>query len=137
MVVCSNQLEVLDVFEGRVHSISLPLKLKYVFLVAEDRWLLLESVTNKYELQVFCQISLNFFKMKYNVTHYVFIRKFLLTKPMHMAPEDSGVCQLHSITEDLVSSGKYVKNMQPCHLCFQKPMLALIQTISSKPHVSH
>lgn len=31
--------------------------------------------------------------------------KFLLTKPMHMAAEDSGVCQLHSITEDPVSSG--------------------------------
>ncbi|XP_041807194.1 von Willebrand factor A domain-containing protein 8 [Chelmon rostratus] len=73
-----NQLEVLDVLEGRVHSISLPINLKSVFLVAEDRWLLLESNTNK---------------------------KFLLTKPMHMAAEDSGVCQLHSISEDSVSSG--------------------------------
>lgn len=45
--VHSNQLEVLDVLEGRVHSISLPIKLKSVFLVAEDRWLLLESNTNK------------------------------------------------------------------------------------------
>lgn len=43
----SNQLEVLDVLEGKVHSISLPIKLKSVFLVAEDRWLLLESNTNK------------------------------------------------------------------------------------------
>ncbi|XP_076602199.1 von Willebrand factor A domain-containing protein 8 isoform X1 [Chaetodon auriga] len=73
-----NQLDVLDVLEGRVHSISLPINLKSVFLVAEDRWLLLESNTNK---------------------------KFLLTKPMHMAAEDSGVCQLHSISEDSVSSG--------------------------------
>lgn len=73
-----NQLDVLDVLEGRVHSISLPINLKAVFLVAEDRWLLLESNTNN---------------------------KFLLTKPMHMAAEDSGVCQLHSITEDPVSSG--------------------------------
>nr|XP_046259782.1 von Willebrand factor A domain-containing protein 8 [Scatophagus argus] len=73
-----NHLEVLDVLEGRVHSISLPINLKSVFLVAEDRWLLLESNTNK---------------------------KFLLTKPMHMAAEDSGVCQLHSISEDSVSSG--------------------------------
>lgn len=32
-------------------------------------------------------------------------RKFLLTKPMHMAAEDSGVCQLHCISEDSVSSG--------------------------------
>lgn len=45
--VCSNQLEVLDVLEGRIHSISLPIKMKSVFLVAEDRWLLLESNTNK------------------------------------------------------------------------------------------
>ncbi|KAM6934858.1 von Willebrand factor A domain-containing protein 8 [Xenentodon cancila] len=73
-----NQLEVLDVLEGRVHSISLPINLKSVYLVAEDRWLLLESNTNK---------------------------KFLLTKPMHMAAEDSGVCQLHSINEDTVSPG--------------------------------
>uniref|UniRef100_A0A673AZC6 von Willebrand factor A domain-containing protein 8 n=1 Tax=Sphaeramia orbicularis TaxID=375764 RepID=A0A673AZC6_9TELE len=73
-----NQVEVLDVLEGRVHSISLPINLKSVFLVAEDRWLLLESETNK---------------------------KFLLTKPMHMTAEDSGVCQLHSISDDPVSSG--------------------------------
>ncbi|KAM3607170.1 uncharacterized protein V6R79_002729 [Siganus canaliculatus] len=73
-----NQLEVLDVLEGRVHSISLPINLKSVFLVEEDRWLLVESNTNK---------------------------KFLLTKPMHMAVEDSGVCQLHSVSEDSVSSG--------------------------------
>ena len=32
-------------------------------------------------------------------------RKFLLTKPMHMAAEESGVCQLHSISEDGLSSG--------------------------------
>ncbi|TMS06972.1 von Willebrand factor A domain-containing protein 8 [Larimichthys crocea] len=68
-----NQLEVLDVLEGQVHSISLPINLKSVFLVAEDRWLLLETKTN---------------------------RKFLLTKPMHMTAEDSGVCQLHSISEE-------------------------------------
>ncbi|XP_061735639.1 von Willebrand factor A domain-containing protein 8 isoform X2 [Nerophis ophidion] len=73
-----NQLEVLDVLEGQVHAISLPINLKSVFLVAEDRWLLLESNTDK---------------------------KYLLTKPMHMASEDSGVCQLHSISEDAVSSG--------------------------------
>ncbi|XP_053732319.1 von Willebrand factor A domain-containing protein 8 [Synchiropus splendidus] len=78
-----NQLEVLDVLEGQVHSISLPINLKSVFLVAEDRWLLLESNTNK---------------------------KFLLTKPMHMAPEDSGVCQLHSISDDSASAGHGVSS---------------------------
>uniref|UniRef100_A0A3P8PI88 von Willebrand factor A domain-containing protein 8 n=1 Tax=Astatotilapia calliptera TaxID=8154 RepID=A0A3P8PI88_ASTCA len=72
--MCSNQLEVLDVLEGRVHSISLPINLKSVFLVAED-----------------------LMDLKY--------LKFLLTKPMHMAAEDSGVCQLHSISEDSVNSG--------------------------------
>eukprot|EP00066_Takifugu_rubripes_P009279 XP_003976079.1 PREDICTED: von Willebrand factor A domain-containing protein 8 isoform X1 [Takifugu rubripes] len=43
----SNQLEMLDVLKAQVHTISLPIKLKCVFLVAEDRWLLLESTTNK------------------------------------------------------------------------------------------
>ncbi|XP_067371715.1 von Willebrand factor A domain-containing protein 8 isoform X1 [Channa argus] len=83
-----NQLEVLDVLEGRVHSISLPINLKSVFLVAEDRWLLLENSTNK---------------------------KFLLTKPMHMAAESSEVCQLHSINEDSASSAKVsVPQMLSC-----------------------
>ncbi|MBN3308156.1 VWA8 protein, partial [Amia calva] len=73
-----NQLDVLDALEGTAHTISLPINLKSVFLVAEDRWLLVESKTNK---------------------------KFLLTKPMHMGAEDSGICQLHTITEDAVSTG--------------------------------
>ncbi|CAG5865389.1 unnamed protein product [Menidia menidia] len=82
-----NQLDVLDVLEGRVHSISLPINLKSVFLVAEDRWMLMESNTNK---------------------------KYLLTKPMHMTAEDSGVCQLHSINEDPVSSGHGVSSADVC-----------------------
>ncbi|KAF7215165.1 transcript variant X1 [Nothobranchius furzeri] len=73
-----NQLELLDVLEGHVQSISLPINLKAVFLVAEDCWLLLESNTN---------------------------RKFLLTKPKHIAAEHTQVCQLHSISEDTVSCG--------------------------------
>ncbi|KAJ8256112.1 hypothetical protein COCON_G00199760 [Conger conger] len=72
------QLDVLDVLEGQVHTISLPISLQSVFLVAEDRWLLVESETNK---------------------------KYLLTKPMHMGAEDSGICQLHAISEDAVSTG--------------------------------
>ncbi|KAM4608925.1 von Willebrand factor A domain-containing protein 8 isoform 1-T1 [Polymixia lowei] len=82
-----NQLEVLDVLEGQVHSISLPINLKAVFLVAEDRWLLLENNTNK---------------------------KYLLTKPMHMGAEDSGVCQLHTINEDTVSSGHGASSGEVC-----------------------
>ncbi|RXM98061.1 von Willebrand factor A domain-containing protein 8 [Acipenser ruthenus] len=73
-----NHLDVLDVLEGRAHTISLPINLKSVFLVAEDRWLLVESKTNQ---------------------------KFLLTKPMHMGAEDTGICQLHTITEDPISTG--------------------------------
>ncbi|KAK3543698.1 hypothetical protein QTP70_027205 [Hemibagrus guttatus] len=73
-----NQLDVLDVLEGQVHTITLPINVKAVFLVAEDRWLLIESKTD---------------------------RKFLLTKPMHMGAEESDVCQLHTISEDSVSSG--------------------------------
>ncbi|XP_016319176.1 von Willebrand factor A domain-containing protein 8-like [Sinocyclocheilus anshuiensis] len=72
-----SQLDVVDVLEGQVHTISLPIHLKAVFLVAEDRWLLVESKTD---------------------------RKFLLTKPMHMGTEDTGVCQLHAISEDMVNT---------------------------------
>lgn len=42
-----NQLDVLDVLEGQVHTITLPINLKAVFLVAEDRWLLIESKTDR------------------------------------------------------------------------------------------
>ncbi|KAG7501738.1 von Willebrand factor A domain-containing 8 [Solea senegalensis] len=80
-----SSLEVLDVLEGQVHSISLPINVTSVFLVAEDRWLLLESDTNK---------------------------KFLLTKPVHMAAEDSGVCQLHSVSDDPLSSGHGVSSAE-------------------------
>ncbi|KAJ8404600.1 hypothetical protein AAFF_G00334630 [Aldrovandia affinis] len=54
------------------------MSLRAVFLVSEDRWLLVESKTDK---------------------------KYLLTKPMHMGAVDSGVCQLHAISEDAVSTG--------------------------------
>lgn len=36
---------------------------------------------------------------------YLYNRKFLLTKPMHMGAEDSGICHLHAVTEDAVSTG--------------------------------
>lgn len=42
-----NSLTVLDVLEGRTHTISLPISLAAVFLVAEDRWLLVESQTHQ------------------------------------------------------------------------------------------
>ena len=43
-----NTLAVLDVLEGRTHTISLPINLQTVFLVAEDKWLLVESKTNQW-----------------------------------------------------------------------------------------
>lgn len=43
-----NNLTVLDVLEGRTHTILLPINLRTVFLVAEDKWLLVESKTNQW-----------------------------------------------------------------------------------------
>lgn len=43
-----NTLTVLDVLEGLTHTISLPINLKTVFLVAEDKWLLVENKTNQW-----------------------------------------------------------------------------------------
>ncbi|TRY92386.1 hypothetical protein DNTS_024700 [Danionella cerebrum] len=73
-----SQLDVVDVLEGYVHTISLPINLQSVFLAAEDRWLLVESKTE---------------------------RKFLLTKPMQMGAEETEVCQFHAVSEDATSSG--------------------------------
>ncbi|XP_069745676.1 von Willebrand factor A domain-containing protein 8 isoform X2 [Narcine bancroftii] len=73
-----NSLDVLDVLEGQAHSLSLPIVVKSVHLVAEDRWLLVEHKTNK---------------------------KFLLTKPMRIGFDLSGVCELHSINEEPVHTG--------------------------------
>lgn len=42
-----SQLDVVDVLEGQIHTISLPITLKAVFLVAEDRWLLVENQTDR------------------------------------------------------------------------------------------
>uniref|UniRef100_A0A8C9PJU6 von Willebrand factor A domain-containing protein 8 n=1 Tax=Spermophilus dauricus TaxID=99837 RepID=A0A8C9PJU6_SPEDA len=76
--VKGNRLTVLDVLEGRAHTISLPINLERVFLVAEDKWLLVESETNQ---------------------------KYLLTKPAHTESENSGVCQLYMLKEELPSTG--------------------------------
>ncbi|XP_066093875.1 von Willebrand factor A domain-containing protein 8 isoform X2 [Saccopteryx bilineata] len=73
-----NNLTVLDVLEGRTHTISLPIDLKTVFLVAEDKWLLVESKTSQ---------------------------KYLLTKPAYVDSENSGVCQLYVLKEEAPSTG--------------------------------
>ncbi|XP_004759341.1 von Willebrand factor A domain-containing protein 8 isoform X1 [Mustela putorius furo] len=73
-----NSLTVLDVLEGRTHTISLPINVKTVFLVAEDKWLLVEDKTNQ---------------------------KYLLSKPAHIDSEDSGVCQLYVLKEEPPSTG--------------------------------
>ncbi|XP_010159396.1 PREDICTED: von Willebrand factor A domain-containing protein 8, partial [Eurypyga helias] len=73
-----NRLIVLDVLEGRTHTISLPINLKSVFLAAEDRWLLVENETNQ---------------------------KFLLTKHAHIEAEDSEVCQLYALSEEPADMG--------------------------------
>ncbi|XP_043927636.1 von Willebrand factor A domain-containing protein 8 [Protopterus annectens] len=69
-------LDILDVLEGRVHTISLPISLHSLFLVTEDRWLLVENKTRQ---------------------------KFLLTKPSGMPHSD--VCQLYRVNEEPASAG--------------------------------
>lgn len=120
-----NQLNVLDVLEGQVHTITLPINVKTVFLAAEDRWLLIESATDRCLLsfnwnrrKVICDIlpllcacmliSYNYHSVTWHCCKLNCcpgFRKFLLTKPMHMGAEESGVCQIHAITEDGISSG--------------------------------
>ncbi|XP_012866093.1 PREDICTED: von Willebrand factor A domain-containing protein 8 [Dipodomys ordii] len=73
-----NSLTVLDVLEGLTHTIVLPINLRAAFLVAEDKWLLVESKTNQ---------------------------KYLLTKPAHIESDNSGVCQLYVLKEELPSTG--------------------------------
>ncbi|XP_069882793.1 von Willebrand factor A domain-containing protein 8 isoform X1 [Dipodomys merriami] len=73
-----NSLTVLDVLEGLTHTILLPINLRAAFLVAEDKWLLVESKTNQ---------------------------KYLLTKPAHIESDNSGVCQLYVLKEELPSTG--------------------------------
>nr|XP_034959302.1 von Willebrand factor A domain-containing protein 8 isoform X1 [Zootoca vivipara] len=77
-----SHLTVLDVLEGRAHTITLPIKLSSVFLVAEDHWLLVESKTNQ---------------------------KYLLTKPTHMESEAHGICQLHALNEEPVETESGIK----------------------------
>ncbi|XP_060050736.1 von Willebrand factor A domain-containing protein 8 isoform X2 [Erinaceus europaeus] len=77
-----NNLTVLDVLEGRTHTISLPIYLKSVFLVAEDKWLLVEDKTNQ---------------------------KYLLTKTLRVDSEDSTTCQLYVLREEPPSTGFGVK----------------------------
>ncbi|XP_075055872.1 von Willebrand factor A domain-containing protein 8 isoform X1 [Mixophyes fleayi] len=85
-----NSINVLDVLEGTTHAISLPISLKSVLLVAEDRWLLIESKTNQ---------------------------KFLLTTPLHMEAENTAGCQLHALHEDAASAGFGVTtDSEPCSL---------------------
>ncbi|XP_036084810.1 von Willebrand factor A domain-containing protein 8 isoform X2 [Rousettus aegyptiacus] len=73
-----NSLTVLDVLEGRTHTISLPISLAAVFLVAEDRWLLVESQTHQ---------------------------KYLLTTPAHVEGEVSGACQLYTLRAEAPAAG--------------------------------
>ncbi|XP_059823780.1 von Willebrand factor A domain-containing protein 8 [Hypanus sabinus] len=86
-----NSLDVLDVLEGQAYSLSLPISVKSVHLVAEDRWLLVESKTNK---------------------------KFLLMKSMHIGYDSSGVCELHAINEEPVHTGfgisAALELLEPC-----------------------
>uniref|UniRef100_A0A670J864 von Willebrand factor A domain-containing protein 8 n=1 Tax=Podarcis muralis TaxID=64176 RepID=A0A670J864_PODMU len=77
-----SHLTVLDVLEGHAHTITLPIKLSSVFLVAEDHWLLVESKTNQ---------------------------KYLLTKPTHMESEMNGICQLHALNEEPTDTESGIK----------------------------
>uniref|UniRef100_A0A8B9F8J0 von Willebrand factor A domain-containing protein 8 n=1 Tax=Amazona collaria TaxID=241587 RepID=A0A8B9F8J0_9PSIT len=92
-----NRLIVLDVLEGQTHTILLPINLKSVFLVAEDRWLLVENETNQL-------VKPSFLMALFLVCVLFIFRTFTPGLRVGFSVCETELCVPHAVSSDQLSS---------------------------------